>query len=52
MLLSEHVCCVTITFKITEQVEKCFCIQFCVKLEHFSAETIQMIQEAAAMGKW
>ena len=27
-------------------------IKFCVKLEHFSEKTIQMIQKAAAMGNW
>ena len=27
-------------------------IQFCVKSEHLFAETLQMIQEAAAMGNW
>ena len=52
MLLSEHVYCVAITFKITEQVEQGICIKFCVKLEHSSAETIQMIQKAAAVGIW
>ena len=48
--LNERVCCVAITFKITEQVEQRICIKFCVKLEHFSTETIQMIQEAVALG--
>ena len=28
------------------------CIKFCFKLEHSSAETIWMIQKAAAMGNW
>ena len=28
------------------------CIKFCIKLEHSSTETIQMIQKAAAMGTW
>ena len=52
MLLSEFVYCVTITFKMTEQVEKCICMKSCIKLEHSSTETIQMIQKAAAMGYW
>ena len=50
--LSEDVYCVAVTFKITEQVEQQICIRFCVKLEHSSAETIQMIQKATAMGNW
>ena len=37
---------------MTEQVEQRICIKFCIKLDHSSAETIQMIQEAAAMGFW
>ena len=32
MPLSEHVYCVTITFKMTEWVEQRICIRFCVKL--------------------
>ena len=52
MPLSEHVYCVAVTFKITEQVKQWICIRFCVKLEHSSAETIQMIQTATAMGSW
>ena len=53
MPLSEHVYCVVITFKMTEQVEQRICIKFCTKLEHYSSvETIQMIQKAAAMGNW
>ena len=31
---------------MTEQVEQWISIKFCVKLEHSSAETIQMIQKA------
>ena len=50
--LSEHVYCVAVTFKMTEQVEQQICIKFCVKLEHSSAETIQMIQKATAVGNW
>ena len=37
---------------MTEQVEQLICIKFCVKLEHSSTGTIQMIQKAAAMGNW
>ena len=47
--LSEHVYCVAIAFKMTEQLEQQICIKFCVKLEH-SRETIWMIQKATAMG--
>ena len=46
MLLSEHVYCVAVAFKTTEQVEQQNCIKFCVKLEHSCMETIQMIQKA------
>ena len=46
MPLSEHVYCVAIAFKMTEQVEQQICIKFCVKLELSFAKTIQMIQEA------
>ena len=52
MPMSEHVYCVAVTFKMTEQVEQEICIKFFIKLEHFSAETIRMILEATAMGKW
>ena len=51
-LLSEHVSCVTVTSKMTEQVEKRTYIEFCVMLEHCTKETIQMIQRATAMGNW
>ena len=37
--------CVAAAFKKTEQVEQWNCIKFCVKLEHPSTETIQMIQK-------
>ena len=50
MLLSEHLHCVAITFKMTEPVEQRICIEFCIKLEHSSTETIQMTEKAAAMG--
>ena len=49
MPLSEHVYCVAITFKMTEQVEQQISIKFCIKFKHSSEETIQMIQKAAAM---
>ena len=52
MLLSEHVHCVAITFKMTEPGEQWICIKFYVKLEHFSVEIIWMIQKAAALGSW
>ena len=54
MLFSEHVYCVAVAFKMAEQVEQQICIKFCVKLEHSSVETIQMIQKAAnkATGDW
>ena len=35
-----------------EWAEQRISIQFYIKLEHSSAETIWMIQKAAAMGKW
>ena len=50
MLLSEHVCCVVIAFKMTERVGQWICIKFCIKLEHCSTKTIWMIQKATAMG--
>ena len=49
---NEHVYCVTVTFKMTEQVEQWIWVQFCVKLEHSSVEAIQMIQKATAMSNW
>ena len=47
MPLSEHVYCVAVTIKMTEQVEQWICIKFCS-----SVKTIQMIQKATAMGNW
>ena len=41
--MSEHVYGVIIAFRMTEQVEQQISIKFCVKLEHSSMETIQMI---------
>ena len=52
MLLSEQVYCVAIAFRMTEWVPQWICIQFCIKLEHSSVETIQVIQKATAMGNW
>ena len=49
---SEHVSCVDMASKMTEWVEQWNCIRFCVKLERSFAETIGMIQKAAAMGNW
>ena len=46
----EHVYRVVIAFKMTEWVEQWICVKFCVKLEHLSMETIQIVQKAAAMG--
>ena len=43
---------VTVTFKITEQVEQWIWTNFCVKLEHSSVETIWMTQKAAGLGNW
>ena len=37
---------------MTEQVEQRICTTFCIKLEHSSLDTIQMIQKATAMGNW
>ena len=45
-LLSEHVCCVAVTFKMTEWVEQWIRMKFCIKLESSTTETIQMIQKA------
>ena len=50
--LSEHVYCVAVTLKMTEQVGQRICIKFCIKLEHSSAGAIWMMQKAAAMGNW
>ena len=51
--MSEHVYCVAFAFKkMTERVEQRICIDFCIKLEHSSMETIQMIQKATALGNW
>ena len=52
MPLSEHVYCVAVSFKMTERAEQHICIQLCIKLERSSKKNIQMVQMAAAMGKW
>ena len=52
MLLSEHVHCVAVTFKMTEQVEQQIYIKSCIKLEHSSAETTGMIWMLWAAGGW
>ena len=52
MLLSEHVHCVALTFKMTEWTDWWICIEFCTRLEHSSMEIIWMIQKATAMGNW
>ena len=52
MPLSESVCCVAVTLKMTAWVQQWICIKFCIKLEHSPMETIQMIHKAAAMGNW
>ena len=43
--MSEHVHWVAVAFKMAERVKQRICIKLCVKLEHSSAETIQMIQK-------
>ena len=52
MPLSEHVDCVAVSYKMTEQVEQQICIKLCVKLEHSSVETIWEIPKAEAVGNW
>ena len=49
-MFSEHLYCVAVTFKMTEQVEQRIYIKLFVKFEHSSAQTIWMIQKAAGMG--
>ena len=51
MPLCEHVYRVAVTFKMTEWIEQWIYIKFCVKLEHFSMESIWMIK-TTAMGNW
>ena len=45
MPLGEHVYCVAVAFKMTEQVEQWICIKFCVNFEYSSMENIRMIQK-------
>ena len=54
MTLSEHVYCVAIVLKMTEQVEQWICIKFCIKLKHFSVDTIQWFRRLQlwATGGW
>ena len=56
MPLNEHMYCAAVAFKVTkwveQQMQSKICIKFCIKLEHSSMETIQMIQKATAMGNW
>ena len=51
MLFSEPMYCVAIAFKMTVQVQRIH-IKFCIKLVHSSAETVQMIRKATAVGNW
>ena len=37
---------------MTEWVEQWICIKFCIKLEHSSMETVQVIEKAPAIGNW
>ena len=52
MLFRKYVEWVAITLKMTEQVQQQICIKFCIKLEHSSPETIQMIQKAVTTCNW
>ena len=52
MPLSEHVYCVAVTCKMTEQVEQHTHIQVCIKFGHSSVETAWWIQKATAVGNW
>ena len=54
MPLGEHVYCVAIAFKMTEQVEQKICIQFCVKLEHSSWKLFRWFRRLQlwAAGDW
>ena len=53
MLLSKWACVLCgHPFKMTKWGQQRICIKFCIKLEHSSLETIQMIQKAAFMGNW
>ena len=53
MQSSEHVYCVAIAFKMTEQVQQTNLLSsFVLGLNSPPLETIWMIQKATAMGKW
>ena len=52
MPLSEHVYCVAVALKMTEQVEQQIYIKFYIKLKNAFMETVRVIQKAAAMGNW
>ena len=51
MLLSEHVHCAAVAFKMTEQVRKWICIRFCIKLEHYSVENYLDNSEGPSYGQ-
>ena len=51
MLLSEHVHCAAVAFKMTEQVRKWICIRFCIKLEHSSVENYLDDSEGPSYGQ-
>ena len=50
--VSEHLYCVAIAFKMTEQVEQWICLKFCIKFEHSSTETIWVIQRQQLWSNW
>ena len=54
MPLSDHVYCVVVTFKMTEQIEQQICIKFCVKLEHSSVKLFGWFRRLQlwATGDW
>ena len=52
MPLSQLKYFVATTFKMTEREEQEIRIKCCIKLEHSSMETLQVIQKATDMGNW
>ena len=52
ILLSEHVSCVAIVFKMTEWIEQQICIKFCVKLERSSVEMSHDSKAAVIGNSW
>ena len=44
MLLTEHVYCVAIVFKMTEQVGQWICVRFCIKLAHSSMDDSEVFR--------